>query len=236
MTTRSRGLLATVLLWCCAAVHAEQYTIPLFVAPSADSDPQGVLRLANESAMAASVQIESIDDSGMRSGPVALTLGAEAAVELSATELQSGNAAKGLPLGLGDFSGEVRLVVVSDVPVSPSAYVRDAGGALSAMHDTVREASADGPGQFRYEVPVFNSSTEMTRASRLRLINPGDAAAAVTIGGRDDSGAQASGGDVTLTLAAGGACGSVGTERAICESHGHLRGQRRPLHVGGRGG
>ena len=37
------------------------------------------------------------------------------------------------------------------------------------------------------------------------MINPGDAEASVTIAGRDDSGGAATGGDVTLTLAAGGA-------------------------------
>ena len=73
------------------------------------------------------------------------------------------------------------------------------------MHDTVRAASTDGSGQYGYEVPVFNPSTEMVQVSRLRLINPGDTAAAVTIGGRDDGGAEATGGDVTLTLAGGGA-------------------------------
>ena len=65
--------------------------------------------------------------------------------------------------------------------------------------------SADGADGYTYEVPIFNPSSDATQGSRLRLINPGDAAAAVTIGGRDDSGAAATGGDVTLTLAAGGA-------------------------------
>ncbi len=54
-------------------------------------------------------------------------------------------------------------------------------------------------------MPIFNPASDATQVSRLRLINPGDAAAAVTIGGRDDSGAVATGGDVTLMLAAGGA-------------------------------
>ena len=83
------------------------------------------------------------------------------------------------------------------------AFVRASDGALSAMHDTVRPALAEGE-PYRYEIPVFNRSTE-AQASRLRLINPGDTSAAVTIGGRDDSGALASGGAVTLALPAGGA-------------------------------
>lgn len=42
-----RSVLAATLLWCCGAVHAENYTIPLFVGASAGADPQGVLRLVN---------------------------------------------------------------------------------------------------------------------------------------------------------------------------------------------
>ena len=211
MKIRSWGFLATVLLWFCATVHAEQYTIPLFVAPSAGNDPQGVLRLANEAAMAASVEIESIDDSGTRTGPVTLTLGAEAAVELSATGLQSGNAAKGLPRGIGDFSGEVRLIIDSDVPIVPSAYVRGADGALSAMNATVLKAVGSGQvggagrDAYRYDVAVFHPASNVTQPSRLRLINPGEAAARVTIAARDDTGAAATGGTVELTLPAGGA-------------------------------
>ena len=73
------------------------------------------------------------------------------------------------------------------------------------MHDTVRGAAADGAAGYTYDVPIFNPSSDVTQVSRLRLINPGDASASVTIEGRDDSSAAATGGDVTLTLAAGGA-------------------------------
>ena len=88
----------------------------------------------------------------------------------------------------------------------PLAFVRAADGTLSAMHDTVRGVSSvDDSGVYTYEVPIFNLSTEMPLISRLRLINPGDMPAAVTIGGRDDTGAAATAGDVLLTLAGRGA-------------------------------
>ena len=74
--------------------------------------------------------------------------------------------------------------------IVPLAYVRAADGTLSAMHDTVRGASAEVSGQYRYQIPIFNPSTETAQVSRLRLINPGDTVATVTIGGRDDSGAE----------------------------------------------
>ena len=184
-----------------SAAQAEQYTVALFLAPG---DPQGVLRIVNDTGEAATVQVFAIADDGTRTGPATIALGATAAAEFDATELQSANAAKGLSGGLGSFSGDVRLSIDSDAPVMPLAFVRTSDGSLSAMHDTVRPALAEGE-PYRYEIPVFNLSTDINRASRLRLINPGDTAAAVTIAGRDDGGAAAAGGDVTLTLPAGGA-------------------------------
>ena len=82
-------------------------------------------------------------------------------------------------------------------------------GTLSAMHDTARRLNedefADGTDHpYRFGVPTFNLSSDAVQASRLRLINPGEDPAAVTIGARDDTGAAATGGDVTLTLAGGG--------------------------------
>ena len=187
-----------------SAAQAEQYTIPLFLAPGTSGDPQGVLRIVNDTGDAATVQIFAIADDGTRTGPATIALGASAAAEFDATELQSANAAKGLSGGLGSFSGDVRLSIDSDTPIVPLAFVRSSDGTLSAMHDTVRPALAEGE-PYRYEIPAFNPSTGVTRASRLRLINPGAMSTAVTIAGRDDGGAVAGGGDVTLTLPAAGA-------------------------------
>ena len=71
------------------------------------------------------------------------------------------------------------------------------------MHDTVSAAAGGGAGRFRYDVPMFNSASEAAQASRLRLVNPGDAPASVMIEGRDDIGGVAPGGAVRLTLSAG---------------------------------
>ena len=226
------ALLAAALLACCAAAHADRHTIPLFVAPAGGGDPQGLLRLVNDTDGAATVTIHAIDDTGNRTGPATLTLNAFAAVELSAAELRSGNVAKGLSAGLGLPGGNVRLAIDSDVPVVPSAYVRGADGALAAMNATVLGVAiagqpsdggnANGTGQGagngqdvgstqganearRYDVTLFHPSADTVRHSRLRLINPSDAAARVTIAARDDAGGPAPGGSVQLTLPAGGA-------------------------------
>ena len=187
-----------------SAEGAERYTVPFFPAPGASGDPQGVLRIVNDSGEAATVEVFAIADDGTRSGPATVALGAASAAEFDATELRSANAAKGLSGGLGSFSGDVRLSIASDVAVAPLAFVRAADGSLSAMHDTVRAASSESAGQYRYDIPIFNLSTAVAQASRLRLINPGDTPAAVAIGGRDDGG-SATMGTVQLSLPAGGA-------------------------------
>ncbi|MDE0005619.1 MAG: Ig domain-containing protein [Rhodospirillaceae bacterium] len=185
--------------------QAERYSVPLLLPATTTDASQGVLRILNGTAESGTVSIHAIDDAGVRSGPATFTLNASAAVDFTATDLQSGNAMLGLSGGIGTDSGDARLEIHTDLRIVPLAFVRATDGTLSAMHDTVRAASPDGSGPYRYEVPVFNPSTEMTQASRLRLINPGDSSAAITISARDDSGAGAAGGEVTLTIAAGGA-------------------------------
>lgn len=188
------------VLWGSAAL-AEHYTLPLFVTSTSTDGITGVVRILNMTAESGSVEIYAIDDAGMRSGPATLTLNASAAADFSASDLISGNAMKGLSGSIGTVSGDVRLQIDTDLHIIPAAYVRAADGTLSTMHDVVpaRDASDGG---YEYLVPIFNHSAETAQASRLRLINPGDAAAAVTIEGRDDSGTAATG-MVGLTLAAG---------------------------------
>ena len=196
--------LAGLLLFASAA-QAEHYTVPLLVPAGTSSEPQGVVRILNGTDESGTVEIYAIDDAGTRSGPATFTLNASAAAQFTATDLQSGNAILGLTGGIGTSVGDARLQIETDLAIVPLAFVRAADGTLSAMHDTVRSATVAGSSQYRYDVPIFNPASDVTQVSRLRLINPGDAAAAVTIGGRDDSGAAATGGDVTLMLSTGGA-------------------------------
>ena len=199
-----RRLALAGLLLCVSAARAEIYTVPLLISSVASGGPQGMVRILNGTDGSGTVTVHAIDDAGVRHGPATFTLNASAAVEFTAADLASGNAAKGVSGGIGSRSGDVRLEIDTDLDIVPLAFVRAPDGTLSAMHDTVRAGSVSA-GRHTYDVPTFNPSTDVTQASRLRLINPGDAAAAVTIEGRDDSGAAATGGDVTLTLPAGGA-------------------------------
>ena len=197
------GRLGALVLWLCATVAvAEQYSIPLFLPSTAPGTPQGVLRVLNNSEASGAVSVYAIDDAGRRSDPVTFTLGAQAAVEFDATDLANGNAAKGLSGDIGRGIGDWRLEIHTELVIEPMAYVRAADGTLAVMHDTVR--GPVGPDRSTYEVPIFNPSTDVMQVSRLRLINPNDAAVQVTIAGRDDTGAAGSGGEVQLMLAARG--------------------------------
>ena len=229
---------AALVLWSSVAL-AERYTLPLFVMPATAGAPQGVLRILNDTEESGSVEIHAIDDAGARHGPAAFTLNALGAVEFDAEDLTSGNAMKGLSGGLGTLEGDVRLEIDTGLRIVPSAYVRAADGTLNAMHDTVRAGVAAGGGDgdgdgdgYRYQVPIFNAAAEVTQASRLRLINPGDEPAAITIEGRDDTGAAATGGTVQLTLPGGGARTLTAQQLEAGEEAGEEGGADRPALTG----
>ncbi len=179
---RPGPVLAGLLLWASTAL-AEHYTLPLFMVPTTDVAATGVVRILNATGGSGTVNIYAVDDAGTRWGPATFTLHASAAAEFTAADLVSGNVMKGLTGGVGNLTGDVRLEIDTDLRIAPAAYVRGADGALSAMHDTVRTRAASGGG-YEYLVPIFYPSTEMTRVSRLGLINPGEAVASVTIEGR----------------------------------------------------
>ena len=76
------------------------------------------------------------------------------------------------------------------------SYVRTTDGFLTAMHDTVPSAGG------RHWVVFFNPGSNSGQVSRLRLVNPGEEAAEVSIAGVDDRG-ESPGSEVTTTIPAG---------------------------------
>ena len=162
------------------------------------SDPvrEGFVRVINHAAEAGEVTIEAVDDTGMRLGPVTLSVDAGATAHFNSGDLEDGNAAKGLSTGVGSGEGDWRLVLDSDLDFEALSYIRTADGFLTAMHDTV--PVRDGA----YEVAIFNPASNPNQVSRLRLVNPGAEDAQVTITGIDDAGASP-GAPVTVTVPAG---------------------------------
>ena len=151
---------------------------------AADPMREGFVRVINHGDDAGEVSIEAIDDTGGRYGPVALTMDAGETVHFNSGDLEDGNAAKGLAEGVGTGEGDWRLVFDSDLDVEVLAYIRTEDGFLTGMHDTV--PLRDGA----YRVAIFNPGSNPNQVSRLRLINPGERAAAVTVAGVDDAGAS----------------------------------------------
>ena len=198
--TRSLALLGSLFL-SSAGIQAEHHQVPLFVSAETAGATQGVLRVLNRDVASGGVFVYAIDDAGTRSGPAMFTLGPLAAVEFDADDLVNGNPIKGLSGSLGNSTINPRLEIHTDLQMDPLALVRTADGTLAVMHDTVR-GTLDGA-RYRYEVPIFNPSSNVTQASRLRLINPGDTVATVAINALDDTGTAASGGEVQLTLTGG---------------------------------
>ena len=183
-----------------------EHSIPLFMADGDPEQRQGFIRIINHSDEAGTVEIEGIDDAGMRFGPVELSIGAGETKHLNSMDLEMGNDGKGLPDGLGNGEGDWRLLLYGGgLDIEPLAYVRTLhDGFLTSMHDVVPDAS------LRHRVPIFNPGSNVNQESSLRLVNPGDTEASVTITGRDDAAetdenADDAPGEFTLSIPAGGA-------------------------------
>ena len=168
--------------------------------PAASSALHGFVRVINESDEAGTVTVRAFDDAGAEYAPVTLGIGAGAAVQLSAHDLESGNPDKGLTGATGPGQGRWwRLVFESELDFRALGYVRTADGFVTSMHEEVAERQSDDG--YRYEVVFFNPASNAHQVSRLRLVNRAHAEAAVTITGTDDAG-DAGEEAVTLTLPA----------------------------------
>ena len=190
--------LAVLIGWPMAAPAQTIHTLPL-VRPADFSGQESLVRIVNRSATFGTVRITAIDDTGRRFGPVTLTLGARQALNITSGDLERGNTAKGLPVGVGNGSGSWRLDLVTALTIEPLAYIRTPDGFLTSMHD---EAPVSEEGS--HWVPFFNPGSNTSKVSHLRIINPGATAATVTVTGRDAAG-DAGSGTVSLTLPAGAA-------------------------------
>ncbi len=158
-----------------------EHSVPLFPA-AADVDRQGFVRVINHSMQAGELRVVAVDDDGYESPPLTLQLGADGAVHFNSNDLEQGNPSKGLTGAAGTGVGDWRLKLATELDIEVLAYIRTADGFLTAMHDVVTRDEG------RYRVPIFNPGSNIDQVSLLRLTNPGDAEAAITIRGTDDSG------------------------------------------------
>ena len=185
-----------------------EHSIPLFMAHGDPEQRQGFIRIINHSDEAGTIQIYGIDDAGMSYGPAELSIDRRETKHLNSGDIENGSTdeRKGFPDGIGDGEGDWRLLLYGGgLDIEPLAYVRTLhDGFLTSMHDVVPDAS------LRHRVPIFNPGSNMNQQSSLRLINPGDTEANVTITGRDDAAESDEVtddvlGQFTLSIPAGGA-------------------------------
>ena len=196
----------------------------LLFEPSLHAHRQGFVRIVNHSSRAGTVLVEAIDDSGMRYGPVPLSIGAGAAAHFNSGDLEAGNADKGLPEGIGaSGEGAWRLELTSGLDIEVLSYLRTRDGFLTALHDTAPAASGV------HRAVFLNPGGNVDQVSRLRLVNWGSEDAHVTISGTDDIGSDSP--EVVVEVPAGTARewtsaeleSGAGTEGALGEGEGKWR-------------
>ena len=188
-----------------AAAAGYVRSIPLFPAASDTHGRQGFARIINNSTEAGEVSISAFDDEGESYGPLRLSLNANETAHFNSDDLESGNPGKGLTGFTGAGRGDWRLELTSELDIEVLSYIRTGDGFLTSMHDRAPR------GIEGYRVPFFNPGSNSAQESLLRLVNPGQTVATVTIAGTDDSGAAGTG-TVTATVPPGAAMTFSATE------------------------
>ena len=158
------------------------WQVPLFPAAS-HPFRRGVVRVINHTDAAGTVSIVATDDAGVEYAPLTLRLGARAVRQLDSADLEEGNAAKGLSGGTGPGTGAWHLALSSEaLALEVRAYLRTDDAFLSDMQATAPVSARV------HRVAFFNPASNTRRVSVLRLVNPGEEAARVTLTGTDDRG------------------------------------------------
>ena len=172
------------------------HAVPLFPSASDAQGRQGFLRVMNRSEEAGEVAITVHDDTDRAYEELTLSIGANETKHFNSDDLELGNADKGLSGSTGSGEGDWRLELESALDIEVLSYIRTTDGFLTAMHDVVPRSAK------RHRVAVFNPGSNVNQQSLLRLVNPGDGSAEVTIAGFDDRDASP-GSDVVVSVPAG---------------------------------
>ena len=197
--------------------------------PHADTPGrEGLVRVVNLEDRGGEVLLEATDDGGRTFGPVALAIGARQTVQLSARDVQQGNAAKGLPVGIGPPEGDWRLALTSVLAIRVLAHARSASGTLASIHERLRKVEGE------RRTALFRPLDDAGQGSRLRVINPGSEPATVVVRGIDASGGTG-GWETSVRVPPGGA--STVTAEGVAQAEGAALGwdvrlrSNRPIHA-----
>ncbi len=169
-----------------------------FANPASNIQQLSFIRLVNLGSMAGTVSITGIDDAGNQSGVVSFELNRNTSRQLTLTDLENGNPAKGLLGALGDGSGKWRLTVTSLLDLKVMSLIRTPDGFLTNLSAVV----AAGPEGDQRVVYFANPGSDTEKETFLRFVNLSDDSLNLAITARDDQGNPAPGGDLMLTLEA----------------------------------
>ena len=178
--------------------------------PASDADRETVLRLVNNESYEATVTITGIDSKGNTApgGDVMLTLGGWwTAKQVTMTDLENGNLAKGIVGSLGTGQGGWRLAISATTisgsgDISIMSLARTSDGFLTNLSHVV----PDDPnlGSRQHSIQIFNPGSNSNQRSILRISAPSYySQGTVTIAGFDDNGTAAPGGEVTINILGG---------------------------------
>ena len=157
------------------------YVVPVFLAGS-DPRREGFVRIVNRSDAAGTPRIRAFDESRHGYDPVTLELEPHQARHFNSTDLENGNATKGLSGSIGTGTGDWWLMVESELDIEVLSFVRTADGFVTPMH-------AEAPGGSEvHRVVFFNPASNDRQSSALRLVNPLPFDTFVEIRGIDDAG------------------------------------------------
>jgi hypothetical protein len=84
------------------------------VNPGTNENQLSFIRISATGTTGGKVTISGVDDDGVTSSEVSFNLGPNESVQLTATDLESGNASKGLTGSLGDGAGKWRLTITAE--------------------------------------------------------------------------------------------------------------------------
>ena len=180
----------------CAA-GASCTSLVTFVNPGSNSTQQSFLRFVHKAATPTDIQIRAFDDDGFVApgGIVETTLDAFASLQLTAQDLEQGNAAKDIFGSLGNGTGKWQLAVESNGSIEVMSLIRTPDGFLTSVNDTTPKDLTNAN-----EIFYANPASNQNQLSFLRFVNQSDVDGFVTLTGVDDSGNLAPGTDVTFSL------------------------------------
>ncbi len=179
-------------------IAAQPMEFPVtFVNPGSNSKQQSFVRFVNKAATPTDIEIQAFDDDGFAApgGTVSATLNPFESLQLTAQDLEQGNAAKAIFGSLGDGTGKWQLPVLSNGAIEVMSLIRTPDGFLTSVNDVVPK-----DGMNANEIFFGNPASNQIQQSFLRFVNQSNVSGFVTLSGVDDNGNPAPGSDVTFTL------------------------------------